>query len=92
MSNRQYEECIKLAMCDFIDQFQDRIERLRSSFPPEYIIENTERAFWGGSKVLPEPIYLNLENPTHLCYIQTTSNIYAIILRIPFERNSEIFA
>ena len=58
------------------------IGQLLYTFPPEHKTESGQ-LFWSGLKRLPQIIYFNPEDETHVDFIFSTANLFAYIFNLP---------
>lgn len=73
-----FERCIELAYRRFHELFRDRILDLTHQFPADYVDEKTQEPFWSGAKRFPTPITFDPADPTHMGFLLTAANLYAV--------------
>lgn len=67
----KWEDSVIWAMDMFYENYNEQINKLLTSFPPDLLTpENT--LFWSGGKKCPQPLEFNINNELHINYIDAT--------------------
>ncbi|ETO05877.1 ubiquitin-activating enzyme E1 [Reticulomyxa filosa] len=76
-----FEQCIRLAFEEFVNQHVTRIKNLMHWFPKEFKAEGGTD-FWTGHKRFPQIPDFSLDNPLIANYLFTAANLYAFAFGI----------
>ncbi|KAJ6592634.1 ubiquitin activating enzyme [Mycena capillaripes] len=85
-----FEDCIVWARHQFEDMFNNEIKQLLHNFPKDAKM-NTGQPFWSGPKRAPEPLVFDSEDPTHLQFIVSATNLRAFNYGLPGEIDVAVF-
>ena len=86
LKNATFEECVKLSREALQENFHNQIVQLLHNFP----IDSTTKEgtpFWSGPKRAPTPANFDINDPVHLEYILSGSNLMASIIGLPQQRD-----
>jgi len=85
-----FEECIIWARLQFERDYNNDIRQLLFSLPKD-ATTSTGQPFWSGPKRAPDPLIFNSNDPTHLDYIISASNLHAFNYGLRGETNPAAF-
>ena len=82
IENRNFDKCIELAINEYTENFDHKINQLLIDYPKDYLNKDGSK-FWSGSKRLPHPIIYDANN--HLCFsfVKNFAIILARCLGVP---------
>ena len=86
--NKDYEQCIKIALEEYNEEYYNSIIRTLNKNPPNSINEDGTR-FWSGDKRCPTPLPFDIENQLALLFVEKYSIILANSMSIPLIDNNE---
>lgn len=76
-----FDECIKIAIDRFVENFDFKIRQLLHNFPADYVNPDGSK-FWSGSKRAPQVISYDSSNDLHLLFVDSYARIIAEALGI----------
>ncbi len=68
--------CIFWAIEIFREKFYHNIIKLLETFPPDHKLDTNEY-YWSGGKRCPKPIQIDIDNPLHIDFIESTMHLLA---------------
>mmetsp|Transcript_8237 Transcript_8237/g.9418 ORF Transcript_8237/g.9418 Transcript_8237/m.9418 type:complete len:786 (-) Transcript_8237:144-2501(-) len=86
----KFEECIVWARHQFEEKYSNTIKQLLHNFPPG-MKTSTGQPFWAGTKRQPKPLVFDMEDPEHMEFIISASNLRAFNYRLKGERDVAMF-
>lgn len=89
--NVTFAECVNWARHQFQEMFHNTVAQLLFNFP-EDSVTSTGVPFWSGPKRPPVPAEFDVNNPTHLEFIVSASNLLAFSFRLPQEKDPKKIA
>ena len=81
-NEKDFEKCVKFSLKKFTKLFINNINNILIIYPPDKISKITGKKFWSGSKRLPHPLKLDLNNELCFQYIRSFSLLLSNCLDI----------
>lgn len=73
---KDFQDCVSWARLKFQELYHDTISQLLFNFPPDSIT-SSGAPFWSGPKRAPEILSFDVNDPTHLAFVQAASLLRA---------------
>ena len=80
--NNDFNECIKIALEEYNESFNNSIIRMLNKNPPNSLNEDGTK-FWSGDKRCPNPLPFDVENQLAFLFIKKYAQILANSMSIP---------
>ncbi|KAK0715654.1 hypothetical protein B0H67DRAFT_246461 [Lasiosphaeris hirsuta] len=71
-----FEDCVQWGRMLFEKQYNNAIQQLLYNFPKDST-SSSGTLFWSGPKRAPDPLKFDVENPTHLAFLESATNLHA---------------
>jgi len=78
---KDYKECIKIALEEYKEIYYDRINRILEKDPPNSL-NNDGTRFWSGNKRCPNPLPFDINNELALIFVENYAKILASSMSI----------
>ena len=86
--NKDYKECIKIALEEYNEAYNLNIIRILNNNPPDSLNEDGTR-FWSGNKRCPHPLPFDIDNEFAFLFVESYAKILANSMSIPIIDNNE---
>jgi len=77
-----FADCVVWARHQFQNFYSNNIEQLLYNFPKDMVHATTGAPFWSGPKKAPTPLKFDENNPLHLDFIKSATNLRAFNYKI----------
>lgn len=88
IKDRDFNECLKIALEDYNENFFNSINRILRNNPPDSLNEDGTR-FWSGDKRAPIPIPFDVNNELEFIYVVKYAMILANSMSVPTIEDNE---
>lgn len=83
-----FEDCVQWGRMLFEKQYNNAIQQLLYNFPKDSV-SSTGTPFWSGPKRAPDALKFDVENPTHLTFLEAATNLHAFNYNINVKGKSK---
>ena len=80
--NKDFNKCINYSVKKYYKYFIDKINDILKIYPPDKINKETGLKFWTGNKLLPHPLYFDINDEMCFEFVQSFSCLLAECLGI----------
>ncbi len=86
--NKDFDKCIKYSIKKYDKYFKDKINDILKIYPPDKINKETGLKFWTGNKILPHPLYFDINDEMCFEFVRSLSCILAKCLGIVIQNKN----
>lgn len=83
-----FEDCVQWGRMLFEKQYNNAIQQLLYNFPKDSV-SSAGTPFWSGPKRAPDALKFDVENPTHLTFLEAATNLHAFNYNINVKGKSK---